>query len=82
MWFLTDPIEDALGYTWENYRYNYIKTATAALLHPHVWHYEICPWPHRVFEGTYPKYQPNVAKKDETAYETEESKPIPPSNAT
>ena len=82
MWFLNDPIEDALGYTWENYRYNYIKTATASLLHPHVWHYEICPWPHRVFEGTYPKYQPNVAKKDETAYETEESKPIPPSYAT
>lgn len=82
MWFLNDPIEDALGYTWENYRYNYIKTATASLLHPHVWHYEICPWPHRVFEGTYPKYQPNVAQKDETAYEMESSKPIPPSYAT
>ena len=82
MWFLNDPIEDALGYTWENYRYNYIKTCTASLLHPHVWHYEICPWPHRVFEGTYPKYQPNVAQKDETAYEMETSKPIPPSYAT
>ena len=47
-----------------------------------MWHYEICPWPHRVFEGTYPKYQPNIARKDETAFEMETSKPSPPSYAT
>ena len=55
MWFLNDPIEDSAGYTWENYRYNYIKTATASLLHPYIWHYEICPWPHRIFEEKYPR---------------------------
>ena len=82
MWFLNDPIEDAPGYTWENYRYNYIKTATASLLHPDIWHYEICPWPRRVFEGQYPKVQPNIHKKDETGFLTEESRPIPGSYAS
>lgn len=82
MWFLNDPIEDSAGYTWENYRYNYIKTATASLLHPHIWHYEICPWPRRVFEGMYPKVQPFLEKKDETGFLTEVSKPIPAGYAT
>lgn len=82
MWFLNDPIEDGAGYTWENYRYNYIKTAAASLLHPGIWHYEICPWPHRVFEEKYPKLQPRIAEKIEDGVETEESKPIPPGYAT
>lgn len=82
MWFLHDPIEDAPGYTWENYRYNYQKTVTAALLHPLVHHYEVCPWPRRVFEGTYPKFQPNIDKKDETGLDLPEAKPIPASYAT
>ena len=82
MWFLNDPIEDLAGYTWENYRYNYVKTATASLLHPHIWHYEICPWPHRVFEEKYPRLQPRIAEKIEDGIDTEESKPIPPEYAT
>lgn len=82
MWFLNDPIEDAPRYTWENYRYNYEKTATASLLHPLIHHYEVCPWPRRVFEGTYPKYQPNAAKKDETGYDLPNAKSIPGSYAT
>ncbi len=82
MWFLNDPIEDLPSYTWDNYRYNYVKTATASLLHPHIWHYEICPWPHRVFEGCYPRVQPRIAEKIETSFTTEESKPIPQSYAT
>ena len=82
MWFLNDPIEDAPGYTWENYRYNYIKTATASLLHPHVWHYEICPWPQRVFDEKYPKVQPDIAQKDESGYEIQQSRPIPGDYAT
>jgi len=82
MWFLNDPIEDLAGYTWENYRYNYIKTATASLLHPDIWHYEICPWPHRIFEEKYPRLQPRIAEKIETCVETKESKPIPPDYAT
>ena len=77
MWFLNDPIEDLPSYTWENYRYNYQKTAIASLLNPEVWHYEICPWPTRVFEGKFPRYQPRIAEKDETSFELKESKPIP-----
>ena len=82
MWFLNDPIEDRADYTWENYRYNYLRTATASLLHPHVWHYEICPWPHRVFQGKYPRLQPGTAQKNGPGTGTEEPKPIPPSYAT
>lgn len=82
MWFLNDPIEDLPSYTWENYRYNYIKTAVASLLHPLVWHYEICPWPHRVFEGKYPRFQPRIEEKIETSFETDQSKPIPQSYST
>ncbi len=55
MWFLHDPIEDNPEYTWEDYRYNYVKTAVASLLHPAVHHYEICPWPRRVFDGVFPR---------------------------
>ena len=82
MWFLNDPIEDLPSYTWENYRYNYQKTAVASLLNPEVWHYEICPWPTRVFEGKFPRFQPRIAEKDETSFELRESKPIPDSYRT
>ncbi|MDO5325343.1 MAG: hypothetical protein Q4G00_01355 [Clostridia bacterium] len=61
MWFLNDPIEDRPMYTWENYELNYKKTLTASLLQPRVWHYEICPWPHRVFDGNYPRIPENAA---------------------
>ncbi len=77
MWFLHDPIEDNPGYTWENFAYNYQKTVVASLLHPLVHHYEICPWPHRVFDGIYPRFQPNIETKDETSFGTKDSKPIP-----
>ena len=82
MWFLNDPIEDLPLYTWENYRYNYCKTAVASLLNPDVWHYEICPWPRRVFDGKYPRYQPRLTEKDETSFDIPESKPIPDSYRT
>ena len=55
MWFLHDPIEDNPEYTWENFRENYLKTVIASLLHPGVHHYEVTPWPNRVFDGVYPK---------------------------
>ncbi|WJH33752.1 hypothetical protein N6H14_27680 [Paenibacillus sp. CC-CFT747] len=55
MWFLHDPIEDNPRYTWSDYRRNYRATVTASLLHPGVKQYEVCPWPYRVFEGSYPK---------------------------
>jgi len=55
MWFLHDPIEDNPEYTWEDFRKNYLKTLIASLLHPDVHHYEVVPWPNRVFTGVYPK---------------------------
>ncbi len=55
LWFLADPIEDCPGYDWENYRACYIRTLVASLLHPQVSRYEVCPWPHRVMEGRYPR---------------------------
>ena len=82
MWFLNDPIEDRFSYTWDNYRYNYCKTAVASLLNPEVWHYEICPWPTRIFEGQYPRFQPQIAGKDETGFERDVSRPIPDSYRT
>lgn len=69
MWFLHDPIEDNARYTWENYRYNYFKTLIASLLHPDVHHYEIAPWPNRIYNGKYPR-------------RSEDAKPIPKSYAT
>ena len=61
MWFLHDPIEDNDIFTWENYKYNYLKTVVASLLHPKVNTYEVCPWPNRVFYGQYPSHDPNAA---------------------
>lgn len=55
MWFLHDPIEDHPEHTWEDFRTNYLKTVAASLLHPDVHHYEVCPWPTRIFDGVYPK---------------------------
>ena len=54
MWFLHDPIEDNPRHTWEDYRYNYYRTLSASLFHYDVHHFEICPWPNRVFDGKYP----------------------------
>jgi hypothetical protein len=32
----------------------------ASLLQPDIWHYEVCPWPSRVFHGKYPADDPNA----------------------
>lgn len=53
IWFLHDPIEDDPKRTWKDYEDNYLKTLTASLLHPEVSHYEVAPWPRRIFEGKY-----------------------------
>lgn len=60
MWFLHDPIEDNPVYDWNDYRKNYLATVTASLLHPLINTYEICPWPHRVFNGKYPSGSPDA----------------------
>lgn len=54
MWFLHDPIEDNPNHTWTDYKQNYFRIVTASLLHPAVSHYEVAPWPRRIFEGKYP----------------------------
>jgi hypothetical protein len=58
MWYLNDPIEDNANHSWHDYRTNWESTLVASLLQPEVWHYEIMPWPHRIFEGNYPATQP------------------------
>lgn len=62
MWYLNDPIEDNANHSWHDYRFNWESTLVASLLQPEVWHYEIMPWPHRIFEKNYPATQP--VKKD------------------
>lgn len=55
VWFLQDPVEDNPEHGWEEYADKYKKTLTAALFWPNVDHYEVCPWPNRVFRGRYPR---------------------------
>ena len=75
VWYLNDPIEDNADHSWHDYRTNWESTLIASLLQPEVWHYEIMPWPHRIFQGKYPSTQP--VKKDTSRvpipkeYETE-----------
>lgn len=80
MWFLHDPVEDNPENTWEEFRKNYLKTVIASLLHPEVHHYEVSPWPARVFNGVYPKKQAMAGgmRPGETM---EGAKPIPPTYA-
>ncbi len=60
MWFLHDPIEDNPAHDWNDYRANYFATLVASLLQPDVWHYEVAPWPRRVFLGRYPAGKPDA----------------------
>ena len=63
MWFENDPIEDWPEYDWDDYRYNYLGTIAASLMHPKVNTYEILPWPDRIFYGKYPRRVPGVEGK-------------------
>ncbi|NLB15327.1 MAG: hypothetical protein GX827_00745 [Clostridiales bacterium] len=60
MWFLHDPIEDNPRFDWDDYRFNYLSTVTASLLHPSINDYEITPWPRRVYNGKYPSGSPDA----------------------
>ena len=53
LWFLADPIEDNTTLTWEHYRRAYEQIVTASLMWPEVAHFEVMPWPGRVFRGVY-----------------------------
>lgn len=64
MWFLNDPIEDNPSYTWEDYQYHYEKTLIASLLHSSIYHYEVAPWPLRIFNRKIPiTNDPKVQKR-------------------
>lgn len=52
MYFLTDPIEDAHR-DWGDYKRNYEATYTAEILYPSVDHFEVMPWPERIFTKPY-----------------------------
>ena len=69
VWYLNDPIEDNPRHTWEDYRANWESTLVASLFQPEVWHFEVAPWPERVFGGRYPARSPDA-------------RPIPPPYAT
>ncbi len=71
VWYLNDPIEDNPNHDWNDYQRNWESTLTASLLQPEVWHFEVAPWPERIFNGRYPKSAP-----------LEDRKPIPPGYAT
>ncbi len=71
VWYLNDPVEDNPNHDWEDYRVNWESTLVASLFQPEVWHYEVAPWPERIFGGSYPrKGKPG------------EREPIPPAYAT
>jgi hypothetical protein len=54
VWYLADPIEDNPNHDWGDYRQNYHSTLVASLLQPDVSHYEVMPWPERIFNDNYP----------------------------
>ncbi len=64
VWYLNDPIEDNPQHSWWDYRTNWESTLVASLLQPEVWHYEIMPWPHRIFEKKYPATQPGTGNAE------------------
>lgn len=79
VWYLNDPIEDNPDHSWDDYRSNWESTLTASLMQSEVSHYEVMPWPGRIFEVNYPvreRYnrkegQPIEKASIPAAYETE-----------
>src|SRR4051812_31130874 len=78
VWYLNDPIEDNPRHSWWDYRTNWESTLVASLLQPEVWHYEIMPWPHRIYEQKYPATQSGKGNADRDVPRV----PIPPDYAT
>ncbi|MCG3196962.1 MAG: hypothetical protein GHCLOJNM_01443 [bacterium] len=48
-YLLADPVEDDPQYTWEEYRLWYNQCLVALLQFPWMKHFEVMPWPDRVF---------------------------------
>jgi hypothetical protein len=62
VYFLTDPIEDR-GRDWVDYKRNYEATYVAQLMYPMNNHYEVMPWPTRIYEGLYQKNKMDETKE-------------------
>lgn len=52
MYFLSDPVEDRPR-TWDDYKRNYEATFTAEIMYPAVDHFEVMPWPSRIYLGKF-----------------------------
>jgi len=52
LYFENDPVEDVRR-DWADYKRNYQTTFVAQLLYPDIDHYEVMPWPDRIFDGKY-----------------------------
>src|SRR6476646_9311978 len=72
VWYLNDPIEDNPNHSWEDYRSNWENTPTASLLQPEVSHYEIMPWPDRVFNSRHPAR----SVQDQRSVKEQEATPV------
>lgn len=70
MYFLTDPIED-WPRTWDDYKRNYQATFTAKLLYPSVAHYEVMPWPNRIYLGKFKVEGSGEKQSISSAYATQ-----------
>ncbi|WP_153800646.1 hypothetical protein [Foetidibacter luteolus] len=70
MYFLTDPIED-WPRTWDDYKRNYQATFTAKLLYPSVTHFEVMPWPNRIYQGKFKLENSDERQPISPAYATQ-----------
>jgi hypothetical protein len=62
IYFETDPLADNPHHSWENYKKNYEATFIAQLLYPKVDHYEVMPWPNRIYNGKHRLNKNSTAK--------------------
>ena len=71
VYFLSDPIEDNIK-DWDDYKTNYEALIAAQLLYPCNNHYQVIPWPQRVYEVKY-RVNPDSDEEDYIArpYSTE-----------
>ncbi|GAA3953376.1 hypothetical protein GO495_31705 [Chitinophaga oryziterrae] len=70
VYFLTDPIEDRPR-SWDDYKRNYQATFTAQLMYPNVDHYEVMPWPNRIYLGKFKVENTDSLQHISSAYATQ-----------
>jgi len=54
LYFLADPVEDDLNYSWPEYEFWYKETVLGGMFYYWVGRYEVMPWPDRVFMPGFP----------------------------